>query len=383
MINGIEVLKDLIRIDTTVPPGKNYRKVIEYLSPLFSEVGLQTEIIEIPKERADDLEGRFNLIAHKREPGKPRLIFYSHIDVVPADKDWKPFVPRLKEGKIFGRGAADMKGSIVGLLLGLEKVKEKELKYDLSVTVTTDEEIGQASQLEYLAQFLEPLEGAYFFSLDSDAGFVGKACLGAIHLEINVIGKSCHSAVSHRGINAIEGAIRLGNALLKLKKKVISRKSEIDLSPDSEIKKMEGRLNINVIQGGLKVNIVPDQCLISVDRRVIPEEDLTKVEEELMGALKSVRGVQWEVSKIIKIPGFSVEHPFLDELARIIKEVTGTSGKYGIMGSGDLPSLALKWGAIPFGFGVARGDSNIHGREESVNLQDVYNLGEIIARLLI
>ena len=74
------------------------------------------------------------------------------------------------------------------------------------------------------------------------------------------------------------------------------------MHPDTGLKFMEPRLNINMIHGGLKVNIVPDECIISVDRRLIPEEKLEDAEKEIMDALAAVRGADWEVEK-------SHEHP--------------------------------------------------------------------------
>src|SRR3972149_3241046 len=99
----IEVLKHLIAIDTTVPPGLNYDRVVAYLEPLFIDLGFQTRQIIIPAEHAEGREGRVNLICPRRAAGKKRLIFYAHIDVVPAE-GWDAFNPRLENGKIYGRG---------------------------------------------------------------------------------------------------------------------------------------------------------------------------------------------------------------------------------------------------------------------------------------
>jgi acetylornithine deacetylase/succinyl-diaminopimelate desuccinylase-like protein len=72
-VNYLEVLKDLISINTTVPPGLNYDKAIDYLEPLFKELGFDTQRIIIPAEHAEGREGRVNLVCHRREKGKPRL----------------------------------------------------------------------------------------------------------------------------------------------------------------------------------------------------------------------------------------------------------------------------------------------------------------------
>jgi succinyl-diaminopimelate desuccinylase len=222
----IQLLSDLISIDTSVPPGDNYEKTVDYLQPIFRQVGFETEKIAIPPEHAEGRKGRVNLLCHRRSEGKPRLIFYVHIDVVPAH-GWTAFQPRVEGGKIYGRGAADMKGAIPSLLAALEKCKRSPLKYDTSVMITTDEELSQASQLSYISQFLGPLKDAYFFDLDSSFGYVSIAGLGALQMDVRVSGKSVHSALSHLGENAVEKAIPLLNALLELKNRVAQRKSRI------------------------------------------------------------------------------------------------------------------------------------------------------------
>ena len=379
----VKIMQDLLSIDNTVPPGRNYREALDFLEPLFQQVGCRTKIIDIPPEEAEGREGRVSLICHRRAPGKPRLIFYGHVDVVPAE-GWDAFQPRVRDGKIYGRGAADMKGGLVALLLGLDAVKQKPLKYDISVMVTVDEEISQASQLRYLKPYLEPVSGAYVFSLDSGAGFVSITGLGLLQMTLNVRGVSVHSGLSHLGENAIEKAVPLMQALLDLKTRVVSRKSQVATNPDSGLKRMEGRLNINMIQGGLKVNIVPDQCTISIDRRLIPEENLVDAEKEIMDTLASVPDVTWEVEKVFSIPPVPpCQDPIVDELAAVIKGITGSAGKYGEMGSGDLSAIVTyEWGGKDFGLGVIRPVCNIHGKDEFVYQKDIEDVAKIIGRFV-
>lgn len=379
----IKVLERLISIDTSVPPGLNYEKAMRYLEPLFKQAGCETQLVQIPREYCDGNDSRLNLLAHRRETGKPRLIFYSHVDVVPAE-GWPAFSPRFAEGKVFGRGAADMKGAILALLLALESVRGKRLKYDVSAMVTTDEEVGQADQIRYLGRFLEPLKSAFVHSLDSDFGYVSIAALGAIHVEIRVKGKSVHSGMSHLGENAVEKANLLMNALLQLKARVTVKQSKVPTHPATGLTRMVPRLNINMVKGGLKVNIVPDECIIAVDRRLIPEEDIKEAERELMATLSSVRGVDWEVAGIFRIPTVPpLEDAVADELAGLVREVTGSAGKYGEMGSGDFgPIVCNEWKARLFGLGVIRPECSIHGRDEFVYARDIEDLSRVIARFV-
>ncbi|MBI2859296.1 MAG: M20/M25/M40 family metallo-hydrolase [Chloroflexi bacterium] len=384
LMDYIRILTDLISIDTSAPPGLNYDQAMKYLDPLFQEAGCNTEIIEIPAIHCGGLSGRMNLIAHRRNPGKPRLVFYSHVDVVPAT-GWPAFSPRVSEGRVFGRGAADMKGAIPALLMALDNVRGSELAFDVSAIVTTDEEVGQAGQVRYLAQFLQPLKGGYVHSLDSDFGAISITNLGAIHLEVRIKGKSVHSGLSHLGVNAVEKAHAVLGALLSLKEKVETRESAIAANPATGLKYMAARLNVNMIRGGLKSNIIPDECTIAVDRRLIPEENLADAEKELIGAIETVRGVDWEITTLEGIPTVPpCTDPITDRVSEIVREVTGNSGKFGEMGSGDfLPIVANDWQAQLFGLGVIRSDCNIHGKDEFVYQKDIEDLSRIITRFLI
>ena len=161
---------------------------------------------------------------------------------------------------------------------------------------------SQASQLQYLKQYLQPVSGAYVFNLDSSFGYVSIAGLGALHVDIKVRGKSVHSALSHLGENAVEKANLLVKALLDLKSRVEQRKSNTAVHPNTGLSFMEARLNINMIKGGIKVNIVPDECIVSIDRRLIPEENLEDARKELLDVLSSVPGVDWELERIFSHP---------------------------------------------------------------------------------
>jgi len=379
----IKALAGLVAIDTTVPPGKNYRASLEYLIPYFKEAGCTTEVVAIPPEYCEGRTGRFALICHLRSPNKPRLIFYGHVDVVPAE-GWPAFEPHVEGGRMSGRGSADMKGGIIGLLMGLNTVKDQKLNYDVSIMVTTDEEISQSGQIRYLEQFLKPVKDSTVWSLDSNTGGVAIAGLGTLQMDIRITGKSVHSGLSHLGINAIEQAVRVMNALLQLKARVITRKSSVPAHPDTCLKYMESRLNINMVRGGLKANIVPDECVITIDRRLIPEENLDDADKEIRDLLAGFKDIDWEIIYGLRVPTIApASGPAIERLESLIKEVTGMTGQFGEMGSGDLGIIVHdEWHGQEFGLGVIRTESNIHGKNEFVYLKDVEDLGRIVARYL-
>ncbi len=378
----IEILKRLISIDTTVPPGKNYEQAAGFLCPFFDDAGFDTCKVQIPPEAAGGRQGRWACVGHRRFSGKPRLVIYGHFDVVPAE-GWDAFDPRVDGGRVYGRGAADMKGAIVALIMAINRLEDRELRFDTSVMLTSDEEFDQAGQLLYLKDYLNLQKGVSFLNLDADFGFVSIANLGALQMDIKVKGKSVHSALSNLGENAVEKSGLLMNALMELKAGLAGKRSAVPTHPSTGLAFMEPRLNINMIKGGLKVNIVPDECVISVDRRLIPEENLDDARQELFTTLSAVPDVNWELERVFAIPTVPpCDDPLTDELAEIVKDVTGQGGKYGSMGSGDLPHIVRGWGGQTFGLGVIRPECNIHGRNEFVYRQDIEDLAEVLVRFL-
>ena len=146
---------------------------------------------------------------------------------------------------------------------------------------------------------------------------------------------------------------------------------------------MQGNLSITVIHGGVKDNIVPDECVFSLRRRIIPEENKEDVEKEVMDALRSVPGVRWEVKRRSSSqtrPSFN--EPVTDELAAVIKDVTGKTGKYGGMGTLPLEPVTNEWQAVLFSMGVGHVETNGHGKNEFVILKDIEDLAEIITRFV-
>ncbi|MBN1855832.1 MAG: M20/M25/M40 family metallo-hydrolase [Dehalococcoidia bacterium] len=353
------------------------------LAPLFESAGVQTVPIDIPATSADGRDGRMVLVGHRRRLGRERLLVYSHIDVVPA-QGWRAFEPRRSGGLIFGRGAADMKGAIASLLGALESVRDVPLEYDLSVLVTMDEETQQRSQLEYVTSALDPGTAPHVLSLDAGFGYVSIANLGVLQMDVMVRGESVHSGLSHLGKNAVEDANVLIGALLSLKERVVQRRSSIKTHPDTGLSFMEPRLNVNRVEGGLARNIVPDSCVFSIDRRLLPDERIEDARSEIMETLGGVSAVNWEIlreSVIEPVP--PCNDPEASVLADTICSVTGESGLYGEMISGDLPGAATRlWRGSVFGAGLIRPESRIHGIDEFVSERDMNQLTEVLGRFL-
>ena len=132
----MDLMRTVININTTLPPGNKYREFVDAVKPYFENLGYATEEVVVPEELIRDdplgLEGpRINLVATKDFGQHNDISFYAHMDVVPAPNDgskkWRfdPFEATMtKAGKIFGRGTSDMKGTIVCLILALEIIEK-------------------------------------------------------------------------------------------------------------------------------------------------------------------------------------------------------------------------------------------------------------------
>jgi len=121
----LDLLKKIISFKTVAPPGSNYREIVDWLMPVFQEMGFASRKLVMPQEvfasRCQDsrLEGdRFNLKADLDVGREKTLVIYAHLDVVPAEGAWDtdPFQAVQKEGRIYGRGVSDCKGSIAALI---------------------------------------------------------------------------------------------------------------------------------------------------------------------------------------------------------------------------------------------------------------------------
>jgi acetylornithine deacetylase/succinyl-diaminopimelate desuccinylase family protein len=285
----IDLTIQLVQTNTENPPG-NEKAAAQFLKSLLSKMGLKTRAILSPKDR-------WNLVAEKRwGRGGKTLIFNGHLDVVPAGdpSQWKypPFGGRLSKGRIYGRGASDMKAGIASFIHALCTIERSKIHPRQGAVVlhlVSDEESHGHHGMGFLTQ-----KGR----IHGDAVLVGEptdlqpviAQKGALWLRISTLGKSAHGSRPDLGVNAIEKMMKL-----------MERLSSIPLEKNHPLLG-KPTLNIGTIQGGTKINIVPDRCEIEVDRRMIPGEKKEEVLGEMQGVLDSLRSqdpfLQYQMEEI-------------------------------------------------------------------------------------
>lgn len=386
----LERLRQIIRIDNCIPPGRNYDTLVDLVEPQFRRYGFSTERVVIPEEhwRAIPLplEGeRVNLVARKGS-GKPPLSVYAHMDTVPIEEGWDydPFGAELHDGRIYGRGVADMKGTIASLLTAAEVMHELGLEpvWDLTACLCTDEEIGVYPGVWHLAK--EGYLKAPMLCLEGSQDPVLRlGSNGAVDITITVKGRSCHSGANYLGVNAIEEMVPIMVELLALKQVVEARRSALPLAPaPGAPDHLRPMFNLDIVHAGVKSNIVPATCTLIVNRRFIPEERYEDVEREIReavdrGAEKS-RALAVEVSFMKAYPAYrqSPDHPLAHKLVSIMKRLHGYRDedfvRTGSGGSTDMANVAETLGTdqiATVGLGRMR-ESKAHGANEGVRLSD-------------
>ncbi len=386
----LERFQSVISVNTTVPPGLNYDLLLDRIEPEFQQLGFETERVVIPQELVDQiplpLSGpRVNLVARRGSGGEPVTI-YAHMDVVPIEEGWKhdPFGAELDNGKIYGRGTADMKGAIASLLTAIEVMDQSGITphYDLNVCLCTDEEIGGYPGIWHLAK--EGYVKGHMLCLEGGQDpHLALASAGSVDVTITAIGKSCHSGSNYLGVNAIDAMLPIMNELAQLKVDVERRESTVLGVPNEQApsRYMTPMFNFAIINAGVKSNIVPATCTLLINRRFIPEENYEQVTGEILSAVE--RGKQKSKALDVKVDFFNVypamkltPGPHMRKMQEALMLVQGYSVEEftaaGASGSTDMANVQqeLGWDDIPF-CGPGRMDSRAHGADEFVRLDDV------------
>ncbi len=408
----MDLMRLLININTVVPPGKSYREYVDAISPYFKDLSYSLEEVLVPKELIQeiphDLIGpRVNLLA-KKDFGQNKWInFYGHMDVVPAPNSgvekwhFPPFEAKILEnGELYGRGVADMKGSMVCLILALQIIERLNLTplFNILVMNCTDEEIGVWPGVRYLAE-KGYLEGTVYCMEGRINPIILSGAAGNLDVTVETIGVSCHSGMNYLGVNALEEMVPILVELMELKKITEKRESR-DISGEPNIKTGKKRnltpmFNLDIIRSGEKSNIVPDLCKLVINRRIIPDEKYLEVKQEIIDAIergkKKSKAIDVKLTFNYSYPPLKIDtnSPGIKRMKKVLNLVHGIPKdqiiSMGMAGSLDMSFIAqiLNTQDIII-HGVGTKDSNIHGVNEKIKLEDVKTyIKEILVFLLI
>lgn len=286
----IALLQALVRDEASVNPPGDVRESIRICQKKLAAEGFETAII-------GDLDIMPNLIATLRGADGPTLMFNAHVDVVPTGdvSAWThpPFAAEVADGRVYGRGAGDDKASVTAQVMSAVAIARSgvALGGSLVVNVVADEETGGRHGALYVAQNMAERPD-YVIVGEQTMNRVAIGERGFASTQVTTRGRAAHGALPWEGANAIEAMAEVIVALRR------------EMWPA-----LEGRVNpyfhhssasINMISGGIKQNVVPDQCSIYIDRRIIPGEDPAAVVDEIRAvaerAVSGVDGVSVEVT---------------------------------------------------------------------------------------
>ncbi|HEY9224574.1 MAG TPA: M20/M25/M40 family metallo-hydrolase [Variovorax sp.] len=270
----VRFLQELVRVPTDTPPGNNAPHA-ERTAQLLEGFGLHAEKHPVPAQQVQDygLESITNLIV-RREYGAGRTVaLNAHGDVVPPGDGWShdPYGGQIEGGAMYGRATAVSKSDFASFTFALRALEAvaKPTKGAVELHFTYDEEFGGLLGPGWLLS-----QGLTKPDLMIAAGFsyeVVTAHNGCLQMEVTVHGKMAHAAIPSTGVDALQGAVHILNALYA--------QNTLYRQVTSEVEGItHPYLNVGRIEGGTNTNVVPGKVVFKLDRRMIPEENPAEVE---------------------------------------------------------------------------------------------------------
>ncbi len=402
----VALTQDLIRIPTLNPPGRNYHQICSYLADRLSAKGFKVELIRAEGAPADsDTYPRWNLIA-RHEGARPGdcVHFNSHHDVVEVGHGWTvdPFGGEVREDRVYGRGACDMKGGLAASIIAAEAFIDTYPDHAgaIEISATADEESGGFGGVAYLAEkgYFDPSRVQHVLipePLNKDRICLGHR--GVWWAEIETKGRIAHGSMPFLGDSAIRhmGAVlhQIETVLYPL---LATKTTQMPVVPEGA---RQSTLNINSVHGGepeqdpdytgLPAPCVADRCRIVLDRRFLIEEDLTEVKAEVTRLLEAVKAERpsfaYEIRELFEVRPTMTEKdaPVVRSTAAAIERVLARQPDYvvspGTYDQKHIDRIGRLKNCIAYGPGIL---DLAHQPDEWVGIQDMQDSAGVMALVL-
>ena len=297
-------LGDFLKIDTENPPGRNYEKCVRFLGEKMNSLGCEVEYVEVPEEGLAALppesRGRPRYLVlgtfRGKEP-RPVLHFSGHYDVVPPGGGWTvdPWGGQVIDGKVYGRGASDMKSGIVAQIFALEALQRAgiALRGTYVSSAVPDEETGGETGMGWLVRSGRLTAANTDYCIITEPLDPDKICLGhrgGLWFTLTLKGLQSHGSMPSEGLNPIEGMRALLEDVDRRIRPQLERISRYPINPEGSRK---STLAVTTIEAGSKVNTIPDRCSAGFDWRLIPEQAVEWAKGEILSLCEGLvkRGV--------------------------------------------------------------------------------------------
>jgi succinyl-diaminopimelate desuccinylase len=394
----VELTRDLIRFPTVNPPGEAYRPCAEYLGERLKTRGFTVEYVRAAGTPGDDDRyPRINVIARRESGPGPCVHFNSHIDVVQSGSGWTldPFAAVVKDGKVFGRGACDMKGGLAASVIAVEALIDsgEKLPGKLEISGTVDEESGGYGGVHYLAQrgYFSPPRVDHVIipePLNVDRVCIGHR--GVWWAEIETHGRQAHGSMPFLGDCAVRHMHAFVERLERdLYPKLAQRRTDMPVVPSGA---RQSTLNINSLHGGAAeasgypVPCVPDSCRMVIDRRLLIEEDMDDVKAEVRQLLEQLaqerKDFRYTLRDIHEVrPSMTDRNgPVARTTAAAIRRVLGSEPEFicspGTYDQKHIDRVGKLRDCIAYGPGIL---DLAHQPDEYVVIEDMVNSAKVMA----
>ncbi len=419
------LLQDLIRIDTTNPPG-NEIEAVEYLAGVLEREGFECLVLEAEP-------GRGNLITRlEGSGGGPSLLFLSHLDVVAADpEEWSvdPYAGVVREGYVWGRGALDMKSMVAQEVMAMRLLRRRGLRPrgDVILAATADEEMGGRAGVRWLlehhpesikADYVINEGGGYSIPVGGRSLFtVQVAEKGVNWVRVRAEGRPGHGSIPGVADNAVlrmaEAIKRIGRHRTRMRatpavrrfigevaaqrglhQRVLAGLLLNPLTADHILDLMGRRspgmaealramlrttIAPTMIRGGVKENIIPSECEAILDCRILPGESREDLLREVQEALRGLGKVRIEPVHSSEPSESPIGTPLYDKIEEVLRELVPDSRVVPTMSTGGTDSKHLRMrGSICYGFQPLKADMPLeellrmaHGVDERISIENL------------
>jgi len=399
----IALTQDLIRIPTLNPPGEAYLEICEYLAERLKKRGFEVRLLRAEGTPGDsDRYPRWNVIARREGavPGKC-VHFNSHTDVVETGKDWTkdPFGGELEDGKIYGRGACDMKGGLAASIIAAEAFIDARPDFAgaIEISGTADEETGGYGGVAWLAEqgYFDPSRVQHVIipePLNKDRICLGHR--GVWWAEIETKGHIAHGSMPFLG----DCAVRHMGAVLQefettLYPALANKHTAMPVVPEGA---RQSTININSFHGGqaepepdftgFPSACVPDSCRMVVDRRYLIEEDADEVRQEIVDILDKLASERdrfsyelrelWQVSPTMT----DEDAPVVRSVSKSIEQILARKPEYvvspGTYDQKHIDRIGRLKDCIAYGPGIL---DLAHQPDEWVGVDDMIDSAKVMA----
>jgi succinyl-diaminopimelate desuccinylase len=395
----VELAQTLIRFPTINPPGEAYQPCAEFIGRRLGARGFAVSYVRAAGTPGDtERYPRVNVIARRDNsaPG-PCVHFNGHIDVVQTGAGWTmdPFAALIRDGKIYGRGACDMKGGLAASIVAVEALIDsgEELPGALEISGTVDEESGGYGGVHYLAQrgwFSPPRVDHVIIPepLNVDRVCIGHR--GVWWAEIETHGRMAHGSMPFLG----DCAVRHMNAFIDrlerdLFPKLAARRTDMPVVPSGA---RHSTMNINSIHGGqaetsgFPAPCVPDSCRLVIDRRLLIEENMDSVKGEVRALLEQLvaerDGFAYELRDIFEVQPTMADRdgPVARSTAAAVQRVLGREAEFvcspGTYDQKHIDRIGKLRDCIAYGPGIL---DLAHQPDEYVLIDDMVNSAKVMA----